>query len=124
MHLRLSDSRSHAEEFTASTPSEFSLGVYEALQRYTAHFCGLNQPSPRPYLHIRPDNAWGKRGKWIDAGYGRGTHIVLHTEMMHNTAYLSEIWERCCQAEQNSNTFTVGMNGLLDSVTRAVKSDD
>lgn len=122
--LRLSDTRSHAEEFQAERLSEFTLGLYEALKRYEQHFESRAHPAPRPHLHIRPNNSWGQRGRWIDAGYGRGTHIVLHNEMMQNTAYLSDIWERCCQAERNSNTFTAGLSELLKNVPGAIKSDD
>lgn len=120
MRLRLSDTRSHAEEFTASTLSEFVLGVYEALKRYAEHFSQRNHAAPRPHLHLRPDNTWGARGKWIDVGYGRGTHIVLYTDMMQNTSYLSEIWDRCQQAARNSDIFEAGFAGLLDSTAREV----
>lgn len=123
MRLRLSDTRSHAEEFTASTLSEFVLGVYEALKRYGSHFETLHKPIPRPHLHIRPDNEWGNRyGKWIDAGYGRGTHIALFAEMIKNTSYLSDIWERCQQASRASNEFERQFGQIVSHTIQAVKS--
>lgn len=115
MRLRLSDTRSHAEEFEAATLSEFTLGVYEALNRYRAHFERLHRPTPRPHLHIRPDNEWGNRyRKWIDVGYGRGTHTILFTDMMKNTSYLADVWERCQQSSHASNQFEEQFGKLID----------
>lgn len=121
MRLRLSDTRSHAEEFIADTLSEFTLGLYQALQRYGSHFKTLHRPIPRPHLHLWPGTQWGK---WIDAGYGRGTHIVLYAEMMQNTAYLSEIWERCQQAEQKSQLFSEQWSMIVDATGREARRDE
>ena len=121
MKLRLSDTYSHAEEFRANTLSEFTLGVYEALQRYQAHFATINRPTTRPHLHV-----WIEEfgGRWIDAGYGRGTMIILYQDMIHNTAFLAEIWQRCQSAERNSISMSEQIGGMLDAVTDEVRKPD
>lgn len=121
MRLRLSDTRSHAEEFTAATLSEFTLGVYEALQRYQAHFTTVHRPAPRPHVHV-----WIEEfgGRWIDAGYGRGTMIILYQDMMDNTQFLAEIWERCQSAERNSLSMSEQIGRMLDAVTDEVRKPE
>ncbi len=111
MRLRISDTRSYAAEFTAETQAEFSLGLYEALRRYGRHFTSQRRTIPRPHLHVYTDTF---HGRWIDAGYGRGTHIVLYADMMQNTAYLAEIWERCQSADKNVASMSRQLSGLFD----------
>lgn len=120
LKLRLSDTRSHAEEFQADSLSEFTLGLYQALTRYREHFERQHRIAPRPHLHIFPANTWGK---WIDAGYGHGTHIVLYVEMAQNTSYLSDVWDRCQHAATASDQFQAGLCGLMDDVAREVNDD-
>lgn len=111
MKLRLSDTQSHAEPFIASTLSEFTLSIYEALKRYQDHFAAGNRLAPRPHLHVWIEEF---RGRWIDAGYGRGTMVILYQDMMHNTPYLTEIWERCQSAERNAISMSEQIGTMLD----------
>ena len=120
MKLRLSDTRSHAEEFHAHSQSEFSLGLYEALQLYRAHFVG--RAVQRPHLHVWTD-AVESQGRWIDAGYGRGTYIMLDVDMMRNTAYLAETWESCQRAAANAIEFKKLMGGMDEFISGEVSDD-
>lgn len=121
MELRISDTRSHAEQFSAETQSAFTLGVYEALQRYRDHFAALNRPVARPHLHVWIE-AFG--GRWIDAGYGRGTLVILYPDMMHNTAYLTEMWERCQSAQRNAVSMFEQIGMLLDATIDEVRKPE
>ena len=111
--MRLSDTRTHAEEFSADSQSTFTLALFEALQRYRAHFAG--RAIPRPHRHVFT-TAIERKGRWVDAGYGSGTYIMLSVDMMQNTPFLVEIWSRCQKAAAKAAEFAVGFGALCEAV--------
>jgi len=109
MKLRLSDVTAHAVEFEADGLASFKTALYEALLKYRGLFA---HDAPRPHLHV-----WG--GQWVDAGYGRGTRIVLHDNLFEDAAHLTEVWGRCESAAANVATFKNSLGQMINGVIAA-----
>lgn len=107
MKLRLSDVIATAVEFEAVDLPSFRASLHDALMQYRSRF---SDDAPRPHLHV-----WD--GQWVDAGYGRGTHIVLHSSIFQDGPYLAEIWGRCASAHANAVAFKTQFAQMVDEVS-------